>query len=312
MSWSGHETVMKAEVVERLRPEQGGVFVDGTLGGGGHTEALLRAARDAGQAITLMGVDRDPDALAFARERLSALLDERRVFLPVQGNYRDIPRLLQEQGLGLAQGLVVDAGVSSHQLDTAARGFSFMREGPLDMRMGSDAVTVEELIRSSDEVELTRILKQYGEVRRPRRIARAILGASGRGELKTTLDLAKVCGEPTFRDRIHPATRVFQALRIAANDELGALEELVRRLGEVLAPGGRCAFISFHSLEDRIVKHGLRELENPCTCPVGLPMCACGAEPIVRTLGKVSYPTDAEVEGNPRSRSARLRCAERI
>ncbi|MEL6182509.1 MAG: 16S rRNA (cytosine(1402)-N(4))-methyltransferase RsmH, partial [Myxococcota bacterium] len=228
MSWSGHATVLKTETVQcLLEPGQGGVFVDGTLGGGGHAQALLEGARSARMAMTLVGIDRDPEALAHARVRLAPWVDEARQLRLCQGNYRDVAALLAAEQLPPAQGLVVDAGVSSHQLDTAERGFSFMRDGPLDMRMGPDGPTAAELLQASSVEALTRILKSYGEVPRPRKMARRLADAAARGELTTTGQLAALCGEPSFRDRIHPATRVFQALRIAVNDELGALEHLV-------------------------------------------------------------------------------------
>ncbi len=302
-----HITVLKGEVVEALRVGRGGLFVDGTVGGGGHSEAILLAGEAAGVEVRLLGLDRDPEALEAARVRLAP--HGSRVEL-VQGNYRDLPVILSERGLGAAAGLVVDAGVSSPQLDVARRGFSFSQEGPLDMRMGPDAQTAAEIIDASDERQLAAILGRYGEVKGAMRVASRIKAAREAGRLETTSQLAALCGTRRRGERIHPATQVFQALRIAANDELGGLEALVLSIPEVVAAGGRAAIISFHSLEDRIVKQGVRWLSDPCSCPPGLPMCVCGAVAKVKSIGKLVRSTEAEVQQNPRSRSARLRVAE--
>lgn len=293
----------------RLRPWQGGVFVDGTLGGGGHSLALLEAAAERGVKPTLLGLDRDPEALRAAGERLSAFGQQ---VVLVQANYRSLAQVLEARGLGPVQGILVDAGVSSHQLDQARRGFSFSHDGPLDMRMGPDTITAGELIDQSDELALATILGRYGEIRGARRLARKIKAAREAGELTRTSHLAALAGPRRAKDRIHPATQIFQALRIAVNDELEGLRDLVEGLGELLAPGGRAAFISFHSLEDRIVKRGLRALVDPCTCPRDLPECACGAVQVVRLIDGLIRPDEGEIARNPRSRSAKLRVAERM
>ncbi len=304
-----HISVMANEVIEALEPWNGGVFVDGTLGGAGHSRLLLQAAAERGVKIKLIGFDRDPEALAAAAARLEEFGDQVEL---VQSNYRHLADVLEARQWPPVNGVLVDAGVSSHQLDTPERGFSFQNDGPLDMRMGPDAQTVAELIDRTDIKGLATILGRYGEVRGAGRMARRIKEARQAGQLETTAQLAALCGPRRHKERIHPATQVFQGLRIAANDELGGLEELVGDLGRVLAPGGRAAFISFHSLEDRIVKQGLRALVNPCTCPPGLPICACGKAPEIKTLGKMIRPSQAEVDANPRSRSAKLRVAERL
>jgi 16S rRNA (cytosine1402-N4)-methyltransferase len=210
--------------------------------------------------------------------------------------------------------LVLDAGVSSHQLDTARRGFSFQQDGPLDMRMGDSGPTAAEVIDALPEGELSLILRNYGEVRGARRLAARIKEARRQGELETTRQLAALCGKPHPRKKVHPATLVFQALRIQVNDELGGLEEIIGDLGRILKPGGRCAIISFHSLEDRIVKHGMRLLERgPQQDPNAMFMAPGPAyQPVIKTLGGLIRPSEQEIEVNPRSRSARLRVAKRV
>jgi len=304
-----HTTVMPREVVEHLLTDATRVVVDGTLGGGGHSEALLQAAAARGQALLVIGVDRDPEALAAARARLA---DFGAAFEAVEGNFGDLLGVLERLGRGPVDALVVDAGVSSHQLDTASRGFAFSKDGPLDMRMGADGPTAAERLDDWSEAELADVLHHYGEVRGSRRLAAKIKAARAEGRLERTSQLASLCGRPSPRDRIHPATTVFQAIRIAVNDELGALERLIGAIDAVLAPGGRGAIISFHSLEDRIVKHGLRALARGCICPPGLVVCACGHVPTLRVKGSALRPTAEEIEQNPRSRSARLRVCERV
>lgn len=303
-----HISVMTDEVISALEPARGGVFVDGTLGGAGHALALLEASR--GAPVRLVGVDRDPEALEAARARLSAYAAQ--VTL-VQGNYRELGSILNTLGVGPVDGVLVDAGVSSHQLDTARRGFSFSQDGPLDMRMGDEGPTALELMGSLSESALADVLFAYGEVRGSRRLAAKIKEALARGSLETTGQLASLCGRPSPRDRIHPATQVFQALRIAVNDEIAGLEALVGGLGGLLRPGGRCALISFHSLEDRVVKHGLRLLEKgPPTDTAAMWAVGPAFVPVMRCLGGLQRPTEAEVERNPRARSARLRAAVRL
>lgn len=281
------------------------LVVDGTLGLGGHSERLL----EAGDRV--IGIDRDPRALARARERLTRFGD---AFTAVQGNFRNVRAILDELGVERVDGVLVDLGVSSLQLDTAERGFSFRLPGPLDMRMGPDAESVRELLDRVDEAELRRILYEWGEERWAPKIAKAILANSDR--LETTTDLARVVAEAIPRGAwpkgIHPATRTFQALRIAVNDEMGALEEFLEAIPSLLAKGGRAVVISFHSLEDRAVKRAFAELAHPCRCPPGLPICGCGAAEWKLLTRKVVRPDEEEVSRNPRARSARLRAVERL
>ncbi len=303
-----HEPVLASEVVELLRPGPGRLLLDGTLGGGGHAELLLeRGAR-------VIGLDRDPRAVAAARARLARFGE---AFRAVRSDFRDAKNVLAALGIAGVDGALVDLGVSSPQLDAPERGFSFSRPGPLDMRMGQEGETLEELLRRVDERELARILREYGEEPFARPIARAVKRALEREERLDTARLAEVVAGAIPRKawprRIHPATRTFQALRIAVNDELGALAAWLEGLPSLLAVGGRAAVISFHSLEDRMVKQRFRELARACTCPPDLPVCACGARasfaPVTRRAVTAS---PAEVAANPRARSAKLRAVEKI
>jgi 16S rRNA (cytosine1402-N4)-methyltransferase len=303
-----HEPVLATEVVELLRPEPGKLILDGTLGGGGH--ALLFLERGA----RVIGIDKDPRALAAANARLARFGE---AFRAVRADFRDAKNVLQALGLAAVDGALVDLGVSSPQLDEAERGFSFSRPGPLDMRMGAEGEPLRDLLRRIDERELARILREYGEEPFARPIARAMKRAVEADEPLDTRRLAEIVAAAVPRKawprRIHPATRTFQALRIAVNDELGALAAWLDALPSVLAPGGRGAAISFHSLEDRMVKERFRALAQACTCPPDLPICACGAKaafaPVTR---KPVIASDAEVASNPRARSAKLRVVEKL
>ncbi len=303
-----HAPVLVREVLEALEVRPGGVWLDGTLGGGGHTQAILDATAPDGRVFS---IDRDPEAIETARARL-AEYGER--WTPLHGNYRDARALLDEVGIEKVDGWLVDAGVSSHQLDDASRGFSFREAGPLDMRMGDDGPTAKEWLDSVDADELGRVIADYGEMKGSFRVARAIIAARDAGELSTTADLAAVVSDSAPKGRemsIHPATLVFQAIRIAVNDELTGLEEAVASIPEVVKPNGRAVFISFHSLEDRIVKLGMRDLENDCVCPPGLPQCMCDEVQQIQTLHrKPVTASDDELEENPRARSAKLRAAK--
>ena len=304
-----HVPVLSDQVVALLAEVPAGLFVDATLGLGGHAAAVLKAT----PALRLVGLDRDPRALELARERLQPFSGRVRL---VNRRFADLPAVLEELGEERPTAILADLGCSSLQLDSPERGFSFLADGPLDMRMGDRGRTAAELVNSAEEGELMRILWEYGEERRSRAIARAIVARRSRQPLATTRDLVEVVMGvlgPGRRGRIHPATRTFQALRIAVNDELGQLESFLEPAAEALAPGGRLAVISFHSLEDRIVKHTLRRLEGRCVCPPDLPICRCGARRLVRRLNrKPIRPTETEVRANPRARSARLRAAERV
>lgn len=300
----GHRPVLPDRVTELLA-DVPRLVLDGTLGLGGHSERLLAAG------ARVVGIDRDPEALARARERLAPFGD---AFTAVQGNYRHARAILDELGIERVDGALLDLGVSSLQLDMAERGFSFRLPGPLDMRMGPDARSVREVIDGVDEAELRQILHEWGEERWAPRIARAILAEKDR--LETTTDLARVVERAIPRRAwprdIHPATRTFQALRIAANDEMGALAEFLRSIPDLLARGGRAVIISFHSLEDRMVKRAFAELAHPCRCPPGLPVCNCGAAEWRLLTKRAIRPDEAEIAKNPRSRSAKLRAVERL
>jgi 16S rRNA (cytosine1402-N4)-methyltransferase len=303
-----HEPVLSTEVVEVLRPEPGKLLLDGTLGGGGHSLLLLE------RGAHVIGIDKDPRALAAARARLARFGE---AFRAVRADFRDAKNVLDALGLSTVDGALVDLGVSSPQLDAPERGFSFSRPGPLDMRMGDDGEPLRDLLRRIDERELARILREYGEEPFARPIARAVKRAVDAGEPLDTARLAQLVAGAVPRKawprKIHPATRTFQALRIAVNDELGALAAWLEALPSVLAPGGRAAAISFHSLEDRMVKEKFRALTQACTCPPDLPVCACGARaafaPVTR---KAVVASDAEVAANPRARSAKLRAVEKV
>src|SRR5215510_9585659 len=307
-----HTPVLAAEVLEALAPRDHGVYVDGTVGGAGHARALLARAPHA----RLIGIDRDPTALAASREPLAAFSD--RVQL-VHGEYGDLAHILAELGAARVDGILLDLGVSSPQLDTAERGFSFTRSGPLDMRMDPTSGPMAlDLLRDTSTHNLADLLLTLGEERHARKIARAIHEALAAGRLRTTTDLAGVVAAviPPREQRtskIHPATRTFQALRIAVNAELDQLERFLADFPELLAPGGRCAIISFHSLEDRLAKHRFRDLAWTTSLPAHLaeqageriaPVC----ELVTR---KAIVAGDAEIARNPRARSAKLRACER-
>lgn len=297
-----HEPVLAAEVVEFLRPRQGSTIIDGTLGGGGHTGLLLR------QGARVISFDRDPEALAHARASLASHGD---MFAAVEGNFSDAPEALAGLGINRVDGVLLDLGVSSHQLDTPERGFSFQREGPLDMRMGNAGMTAADLVNTLEASELARIFRIYGDEPRAIQIAARIVRAREKKPFATTLELADLIAAGRKGPR-HPATRVFQALRIAVNDEIGSLERALPAFSSLLAPGGRLAVITFHSLEDRIVKqffrrHSAAEIDNP-TWPAPRPNPERIFDPVTARSVTAS---PSELEANPRSRSARLRVAER-
>jgi 16S rRNA (cytosine1402-N4)-methyltransferase len=303
-----HEPVLAREVVELLRPAPGRLLLDGTLGGGGHTELFLEAG------ARVIGIDKDPRALAATTARLARWGE---AFRAVRADFRDAKNVLSALGLSGVDGALVDLGVSSPQLDEAERGFSFSKAGPLDMRMAQEGESLADLLRRIDERDLARILREYGEEPFARPIARAIKRAVVEGEPLDTAGLAEVVAGAIPRKawprRIHPATRTFQALRIAVNDELGALAAWLDALPSLLNVGGRAAAISFHSLEDRRVKEKFRALTQACTCPPDFPVCACGAQasfaPVTR---KAVTAAGDEVATNPRARSAKLRVVEKI
>jgi 16S rRNA (cytosine1402-N4)-methyltransferase len=285
--------------------------VDATLGGGGHAERILELSAPDG---VLLGIDADPAAIDAGRARLAPFGD--RVIL-ANAFFDDLARLAAEAGLAAVDGILLDLGVSSPQLDTGERGFSFRQDAPLDMRLGPAAGgTAADLVNSLPAADLQRIFRDFGEERYAGRIARSIVATRARTPIRTTGQLADLVGRARPRargERIHPATRVFQALRIAVNDELGRLQRVLPQARDLLHGGGRLAVISFHSLEDRIVKQFMRQEAKGCICPPELPSCVCGRRPTLRVItSKPISAAPAELRLNPRARSARLRVAERI
>lgn len=307
-----HIPVLPAEVIEYLAPVAGGTYIDGTLGGGGHSALILKAAGESGR---LFGFDRDISAIKAAAASLALSGGK---FTPINRNFSDMEEALAEYGVSSVDGFLLDLGVSSHQLDTAERGFSFQQDAPLDMRMDRESgVTVAELLAESSHGELARIIRDYGEERWAGRIASFICTAREEGPIETTLQLADLIKgaipRKAWEERIHPATRTFQALRIAVNEELSSLEKGLESAVRLLKPGGRGVVISFHSLEDRIVKQMFRGMATGCTCPKAFPVCVCSHRPEVRVLtGKPVLAGKDELAENPRSRSAKLRAVEKL
>jgi 16S rRNA (cytosine1402-N4)-methyltransferase len=307
-----HVPVMANEVLRYLEPHSGGIYLDGTLGGGGHARLILEASTPGGR---LVGLDRDAAALAAAQANLAAF-GERAILR--QGNYADLAVHLDGLGIGPVDGILLDLGVSSHQLDTPARGFSFREDGPLDMRMNpGEGVSAAAVIAEAEVDELKRIFREYGEERWAGKIAREIVSIRSRQPIVTTFQLAELVSRvvPGGRvpQRIHPATRVFQALRIHVNGELDSLRTGLDAGWRRLKVGGRMVVISFHSLEDRMVKQAFRTLATGCICPPRLAVCACGQQPTVRVMTRKAVRADEqEVKHNPRARSAVLRAMEKL
>lgn len=307
-----HTPVMLEEAVTSLRCAPGGVYFDGTLGGGGHAYEILRRSEPDG---VLIGVDADEDALAEGARRLKPF-GARAVLR--RGNYADIGDILSSLGIGGVNGILFDLGVSSHQLSTRDRGFSFSLDAPLDMRMDRRRpINAYDVINAFSREKLETIIREYGEEPMAARIAKAITERRARTPIRTTAELAalvvRTVPAAARRKKIHPATKTFQAVRIAVNDELAGLRRAIDAGLNVLVPGGRFSIISFHSLEDRIVKERFHALEKGCTCPPDLPVCACGRTGVLNVLTKKPVmPGEAEISRNPQARSARLRTAERI
>ena len=302
-----HQPVLYQEILNALQPHQGGFYIDGTLGAGGHAWGILDASQPDGK---LLGLDVDPQALSLAKHRLEAFSDRATIR---QASYTQIAVELHQLGWPKVDGILLDLGVSSMQLDTPNRGFSFQHDAPLDMRFNLDnPVSAADLVNKLPESELADLIYRYGEERRAYQVARAIVASR---PLKSTGELANVIAKATKSGKpgIHPATRTFQALRIAVNGEMEAIETVLPIAVENLAAGGRLAVISFHSLEDRIVKHFFRQESMDCICPPRQPVCTCNHKASVKTITRQpisAQPT--EIETNPRSRSAKLRIAEKI
>jgi len=310
--WEYHNPVMLNESVASLACRRGGIYVDGTVGGGGHAYEILKRIYPEG---LLIGIDRDEEAIRVAAERLEAFGDRK---ILVKANFADIANVVRELRIDEVDGILLDLGVSSHQLDAPERGFSFMQNSRLDMRMDrSQRLDAHTLVNTQSERELMRIIRDYGEEERAGRIVRAIMKRRSVAPIETTLELASLVAEAVpgraGRSRIHPATRTFQAIRIAVNDELSGLTKAIPEAIRMLRSGGRLSVISFHSLEDRIVKNIFRDEAAACNCPPHLPICVCKKRPSVKLITKKAIKSgEEEAEINPRSRSARLRTAERI
>ncbi|MPM14950.1 Ribosomal RNA small subunit methyltransferase H [bioreactor metagenome] len=307
-----HAPVLLRECIEGLAIKPDGIYVDGTLGRGGHSLEIVKRLSPKGRLIC---IDRDEEALHEAPSKLGAYMD--RVTL-VHGNFRDLGALLDSLALPGTDGMLFDLGVSSPQIDDSARGFSYMKDAPLDMRMDkSDAVSAREVVNSWPKEELQRILYRYGEERYAPAIAGAIVRAREKKPVETTFELVEIIRgampSAALREKQHPAKRSFQAIRIAVNDELEAVSEMLSQAVPRLNRGGRLAVISFHSLEDRIVKTGFAMWAKGCTCPPDFPVCVCGKKPIVRLISKKPIlPGQEEQNENPRARSAKLRLAEKL
>lgn len=300
-----HQPVLVTETLAALNVQPGGRYIDCTVGSGGHAAAILETSAPGGQ---LLGIEADPDALKVAQVRLQG-----KAAILVNDNFANLKAICQKYGFHPVQGILFDLGLSSLQLNRNSRGFSFQRDAPLDMRFSPDQqLTAADIVNTLPEAELADIIRQYGEERYSRQIARNIVR---KRPLRTTLDLAQLVLETlgSRRGRIHPATRTFQALRIAVNRELENLEAALPQAVELLEQGGRLVVISYHSLEDRLVKHLMRSQSQRCICPPGTPVCICEHNPTLGLVNKrVITPSATEVAANPRSRSAKLRVAERL
>ena len=306
-----HVSVLLEECLEGLNIRENGIYVDGTLGGAGHSSKILERLSENG---LLIGIDQDRDALKAAKERLKNYENVKFV----HSNFSNIDSILEELEIEKVDGILMDLGVSSYQLDEAERGFSYMKDAPLDMRMNKDnSFSAYNVVNEYTEDELYKIIRNYGEEKFAKRIANFIVTRRSEKAIETTLELVDIIKAAipakARREGPHPAKRTFQAIRIEVNSELSILNKTIEDGVKRLNKGGRMAIITFHSLEDRIVKLKFRELANPCTCPKEFPICVCGKEPLVKVISrKAIEPTKEEVEVNPRSRSAKLRVVERI
>lgn len=303
-----HISVLLNESVDGLDIKPNGIYVDGTAGGGGHSAEILKRLENG----RLISIDQDPDAIATVTERFRG--NEKSII--IKGNFADMKELLENRGIRMVDGVLLDIGVSSHQLDTAERGFSFHEDAPLDMRMSQQGTTAEELVNTLPFEELRRIISQYGEEKYASSIASAIVKARENKPINTTLELAEIIkGAVPQRVRRdgHPARKTFQALRIAVNGELDKLRQGMEQAFELLSSGGRLAIITFHSLEDRIVKQQMAKWCEGCICPKDFPVCVCGNKPKARLVNKKPITAGStEIDNNQRSRSAKLRICEKI
>lgn len=312
MSGFHHIPILRDTVVSLLAPQRGGTFVDGTLGGGGHAEAVLERLPEDGR---LYGIDRDGAAIEAASLRLARFGE---AFTAIRGNFFDMKRLLAGQGVMEADGILLDLGVSSHQLDTPERGFSYHEDAPLDMRMDPSApLSAYDVVNGYPAEALARIIREYGEERYAMRVANAIVREREKAPLDSTVRLAEIVKRampaPARREQQHPARRTFQALRIEVNGELAGLSDALTDAHDLLRSGGVLAVITFHSLEDRIVKQAFKTFENPCTCDPRAPICTCGKKPTARMLTKKPIVAgEAELKENPRARSAKLRAIQKL
>ncbi len=308
-----HKSVLLEECISSLNIKSDGIYMDGTLGGAGHSLEILKRL-DKG---TLVGIDQDETALEVSAQRLKRVQRNAGLIL-IKGNFRNMAELVQHKDIKGVDGILLDIGVSSYQLDEAERGFSYQHDAPLDMRMDrSRNLDASEIVNTYDEKAIRDIIRDYGEENWAARIASFIVKARNEKRIETTgqlVDIIKAAiPAQARRDGPHPAKRTFQALRIAVNDELGALKDAIEGAVQILNPGGRLSIITFHSLEDRIVKTEFQKREKPCTCPPSFPVCVCGKKPELRVITrKPILPKEEELEQNPRARSAKLRTAEKI
>ncbi|MEG0370668.1 MAG: 16S rRNA (cytosine(1402)-N(4))-methyltransferase RsmH [Clostridium sp.] len=306
-----HVSVLLEECIEGLNIKKDGIYVDGTMGGAGHSSEIIKRLSENGR---LIGIDQDTNALKASKERLSDFSNVEYV----HSNFSKIRKVLDDLGIEKVDGILLDLGVSSHQLDVPERGFSYMQDAPLDMRMNMDSeITARNIVNEYSKEELQRIITDFAEERWAARIAEFIVNARQEKELETTFDLVDVIKRAipaaARRDGPHPAKRTFQAIRIEVNKEIDILENTVRDCIDVLNKDGRVCIITFHSLEDRIVKNTYKEKENPCTCPPIFPICVCGKQKEIKIITrKPIAPSEEELEVNPRSRSAKLRVAKKL
>lgn len=306
-----HVSVLLKESVENLAIRPGGTYVDCTLGGAGHSRAIVEKMGPEG---TLVAIDQDPAAIDNARTILSAMPGTIHI---IHDNFTNLKTILQGLNIANVDGVLFDLGVSSHQLDVAERGFSYMQDAPLDMRMNSAApFSAYQIVNSWDEQGIADIIRQYGEERWAKRIAQFVVKERSQGPIETTGQLVEVIKKAipagARREGPHPAKRTFQAIRIAVNNELGILEHSFQDAVEMLRSGGRLCVITFHSLEDRICKQTMQKLAKSCICPPNLPICTCDKRREIKIIGKPIVPSEAETVGNPRARSAKLRVAEKV